>query len=330
MGRIAMRTAEPNFIVRKMRPREVWMVRTWSEAEGWNPGLHDGPCFFATDPGGFFIGELDGRPVSCISCVAYDDSFGFVGQYIVKPEFRGQGYGVRTWLAGMAHLRTRNVGLDAVLAQQSNYERSGFAFAHHHIRYQGDGCGQPPAGVVRLSAVPFKDVMAYDRRCFPAPRPTFLRDWLALPESVALGCLREGRLAGFGVARRGVQGVKIAPLFADDLAAAEVLLRGLTIETGGGSFFLDTPDEAENPAARHLVRRVGMTELFRTARMYTRGRPRLDAGRVFGITSHEHGVGIASDTGPSAPADSSSSCFRSSPFHRPPRQVSAASSGAGR
>jgi hypothetical protein len=284
-----MRTAEPRFIVRVMRPEEVELIRTWSTAEGWNPGHHDGPCFFATDPVGFFVGELDGQPVSCISCVAYDDSFGFLGQFIVKPGFRGKGYGLQTWRAGMAHLGTRNVGLDGVLAQQSNYKRSGFAFAHHHIRYQGVGGGRPPAGIVRLSAVPFEDVLAYDRGCFPAPRPTFLRAWLALPQSVALGYLREGRPAGFGVARRSVDGFKIGPLFADDLAVAEILLRGLTTETGGGSFCLDAPDDAENPAAGQLVGRFGMREMFRTARMYTQDRPRLDAGRVFGITSMELG-----------------------------------------
>jgi hypothetical protein len=288
-GGIEMRTADPNFIVRVMRPEEVELIRTWATGEGWNPGLHTGPCFFATDPGGFFVGELEGQPISCISCVAYDGSFGFPGQYIVQPEFRGHGYGLQIWRAGMAHLGTRNVGLDGVLAQQSNYERSGFAIAHHHIRYQGEGRGQSPAGVVRLCAVPFEDVLAYDRGCFPAPRPTFLRAWLALPESVALGCLREGRLTGFGVAHRSVEGFKIGPLFADDLRAAELLLRGLTVETVGGSFCLDAPDDAANPAAAELVKRFAMREVFRTARMYTRGRPRLNAGRVFGITSMELG-----------------------------------------
>ena len=284
-----MRTADPNFCVRVIRPTEIEVIRAWATAEGWNPGLHDGPCFCATDPGGFFVGELDGQPISCISCVAYDDSFGFLGQYIVKPEVRGHGHGIRTWQAGMAHLGTRNVGLDGVLVQQSNYERSGFSFAHHHIRYQGEGGGRSPGGVVRLSAVPFEDVLAYDRRCFPAARSAFLRGWLALPESVALGCLREGQLAGFGVVRRSVEGFKIGPLFADDLAAAELLLRGLLAETGNGSFCLDVPEDAENPAAGELVRRYGMRELFRTARMYTQGRPRLDAGRVFGITTMELG-----------------------------------------
>src|SRR5262249_59164021 len=113
--------------------------------------------------------------------------------------------------------------------------------------------------------------------------------WLALCGSVAVGWLREGRLAGFAVAQRGVEGFKVGPLFADDLAAAEVLLRGLTAETGGGTFFLDAPDGAENPAAGQLAGRFGMREVFRTARMYTQGRPRLDGGRVFGITSMELG-----------------------------------------
>jgi hypothetical protein len=271
-----------------MRRDEVDLIRAWATSEGWDPGLHDGPCFYATDPTGFFVGERDGEPVACLSCVAYDDSFGFLGQYIVKPRFRGHGYGVRIWQEGMAHLGPRNVGLDGVLAQQANYERSGFRFAHHHVRYRGAAGGPTPAGVVRLSAVPFDDVLAYDRRCFPAPRPAFLRGWLALPESAALGCVREGRLVGYGVIRRSAEGFKVGPLFADDLDVAELLLRALTAEAGG-SFCLDAPEAAENPAAAELVRRAGLTEVFRTARMYTRGRPSVETARVFAITTLELG-----------------------------------------
>jgi ribosomal protein S18 acetylase RimI-like enzyme len=281
--------SDPAFSVRGMRRDEVEFLRAWATAEEWNPGLHDGPCFFDTDPEGFFLGELDGQPVSCISGVAYDDSFGFLGQYIVKPEFRGRGYGVRTWQAGMAYLGSRNVGLDGVLAQQSNYERAGFRVAYHHIRYQGEGGGAPPLGVVRLSAIPFEEVLAYDRDCFPAPRSTFLRGRLALPEAAGLGCLRGGRLAGFGVVRRSVEGFKVGPLFADDLSVADDLLRGLAAEAAGGPFCLDIPDRSVNPDAEQVVDRFGMRELFRTARMYTHGPPRLCVERIFGNTTMELG-----------------------------------------
>src|SRR5262249_60808673 len=132
-----MSTADPNFVVRAMRIEEVELLRSWAAAEEWNPGLHTGPCFFATDPGGFFVGELAGRPVSCISCAAYDASFDFVGLYIVRPVFRGRGYGLQSWRAGVAHLGARHGGLGRVRAQQGNYEQSGVAVAHDPIRYPG-------------------------------------------------------------------------------------------------------------------------------------------------------------------------------------------------
>jgi hypothetical protein len=46
-----MRTADPNFNVRRMRPDEVELIRTWATAVGWNPALHAGPCFLPSTLG---------------------------------------------------------------------------------------------------------------------------------------------------------------------------------------------------------------------------------------------------------------------------------------
>ncbi len=35
---------------------------------------------------GFFLGELDGAPIGCVSAVRYGSGFGFLGLYIVKAE----------------------------------------------------------------------------------------------------------------------------------------------------------------------------------------------------------------------------------------------------
>ncbi len=213
------------FSVRRMRSNELDTIRSWATQEGWNPGIHDAEAFFAADPHGFFVGELDDNPVSCVSCVAYDDGFGFLGQYIVDPAARGRGFGLRTWEAGIAHLGDRNVGLDGVLGQQANYERSGFRYSHQHIRHEGIGGGEIPADVVRLSTVPFAEIANYDRTCFPAARPEFLRRWIALPESVAFAVVDERALRGYGVIRRSVDGHKVGPLFADNAVFAGRLLR---------------------------------------------------------------------------------------------------------
>ena len=69
--------------------------------------------------------------------VRYGSRFGFLGLHIVQPAFRGRGYGLRLWNAGMARLAGRCIGLDGVAAQQANYRRSGFQLAYRKIRHQG-------------------------------------------------------------------------------------------------------------------------------------------------------------------------------------------------
>ena len=79
--------------IRAASAAEFAVAVEWAAAEGWNPGLDDLAAFHATDPGGFFLGWLDGEPVSSISVVRYGAGFGFLGFYIVRPEQRGTGAG---------------------------------------------------------------------------------------------------------------------------------------------------------------------------------------------------------------------------------------------
>jgi ribosomal protein S18 acetylase RimI-like enzyme len=276
-----------NLIVRTMSASEVAMAVDWAATEGWNPGLHDPPCFREVDPDGFFVGVFRGEPVACLAAVAYDDRFGFIGLYIVKPEFRGKGFGMRVWQHGMRYLGGRNIGLDGVVAQQANYQKSGFRLAYRNIRYQGRVSGIGCACVTAAANVPFEQLLAYDRQCFPAARERFITAWIAQPDTVALATVDEGRLAGYGVIRRCKAGCKIGPLFADNADVATGLFRALAASMPGEVVVLDVPET--NPAAVALAERHGMTSVFETARMYTRDAPAIAIDRVFGVTSFELG-----------------------------------------
>jgi len=273
---------------------EVGLMVDWAAAEGWNPGLYDAATFQAADPGGFLVGLLDGAPISSISVVRYGPAFAFLGFYIVRPEYRGHGYGLRLWNEGLKLMDGRDVGLDGVPAQESNYARWCFRLADRNTRYEGVATapgGEPDPRVVDLSAVPVGDLLAYDDALLPAPRHDFLRGWIAQPEAVALALVERGRLAGYTVARRCRNGYKIGPLFADGAAEADALLRSAMSRLPAGTpFYLDTP--GANPAAHELARRYGMKPGFQTARMYrTLTRPAIDLplDRWFGVTSFELG-----------------------------------------
>ncbi len=279
-----------SYTIRTMKRQELDIAIDWAAAEGWNPGLHDGDCFYAADKNGFLMGLLGDEPVATLSAVKYGNSFGFLGFYIVKPEYRGQGYGVQIWNAGLAYLEGCVIGLDGVVSQQSNYRKSGFALAYRNIRYEGTGGGSFPAvsEVVHLSKIPFDALAAYDKPFFPGNREQFLKLWVDQPQSTALGIMKNRALAGYGLLRICRSGYKIGPLFADTQEVADCLFRALKANAPEGApVFLDTPEL--NLAAVDLAKRHNMAVTFETARMYKGKSPDLPLDRLFGVTTFELG-----------------------------------------
>jgi len=275
--------------IRTMRPEEISIAIDWAAAEGWNPGLADAACFVTVDPDGFLVGELDGVPAATISCVNYGASFAFLGFYIVRPDVRGRGYGLRIWNAAIAHAGNRVIGLDGVVAQQENYKKSGFNFAYANIRYGGmiAAPSAAPLSVVALNEVPFAIVEESDATIFPASRRAFLRAWIGAPGHFGRALLRGGKLAAWGVIRPCRKGKKIGPVVADDRAAAEAVLAALIASTGGGEIFLDVPSVNRDAVA--LAQDLGLAPVFETARMYTGSIPPLRLERLFGVTTFELG-----------------------------------------
>jgi hypothetical protein len=241
------------------------------------------------DPDGFLIGELDGAPAATISCINYSTSFAFLGFYIVREDLRGRGHGLRIWNAAIAHAGQRVIGLDGVVAQQQNYQKSGFKLAYANVRYGGTVVAPDPqrVSVVALSDVPSALVAADDATVFPAPRIQFLRAWIGSSGHVARALVRDGRLAAWGVIRPCRIGSKVGPLVGDDRDAVEAVLAALLASSTNSEIFLDVP--SINRDAIALAEDLGLAPVFETARMYTGEIPPLRLERVFGVTTFELG-----------------------------------------
>lgn len=281
----------PEFVIKTMNREEVNVAVEWAAREGWNPGWHDADCFFKTDPQGFLIGTIDSRPIGCISAVSYGNVFGFIGFYIVVPEYRGKGYGVRLWNTAMNRLANQTLGLDGVLEQVENYKKSGFTLAYSNIRFESPVVKDVvtnKTGLTPLREIPFEKIRNYDRQCFPAERTAFLRAWVQMQQAHGAGVVVKGELQGYGLIRKCRRGYKIGPLFADDLDTAEAIFRKLSSYADGQELlYLDIPER--NQAALALARKYGMKKIFSTARMYTGKEPKIALNKVFGVTTFELG-----------------------------------------
>ena len=264
----------------------------WAAAEGWNPGINDAELFWNTDPQGFWGCFKNDELIGGASMVSYDGHFGFMGFFIVKPEYRHAGLGRMLWndknIVLDRLLPDASIGMDGVVAMQPFYQKGGFAVAHKDERYELTG--RPFDIDPRVSLITtdtFDAIATLDMECFGFERPRFLFPWLQQSNAFAYQFIENGQLQGFAVIRKCHVGYKIGPLFANNALVAEELYKACLQSVPGEKVFLDIP--LCNPSASALVNKYNAHYVFECARMYLGNPPAMKMDKVFGITSFELG-----------------------------------------
>jgi len=281
-----------NYRVRTATVKDVELMIQLAKKEGWNPGLHDGKPFYAADPNGYFIGELETENgpeiISCVSGVKYENKFAFGGFYIVKEEYRKMDYGIKIYNHLIEYVGNLCLGIDGVVAQQENYKKAGFVFAHNQMRYEGINMkGKLQTECIPIKEIPLDDLIKYDSSVFMFNRKDFLKEWVVMPESYSLAITDNSRLRGYGVIRKCYKGYKIGPIFAEINSIAEKLFLSLIEFSEGKEVYLDVPETNKDGMA--MKEKYNMKYVFETARMYMNGNPNIPIDKVFGVTSFELG-----------------------------------------
>ena len=280
-------------VIRQMTRGELDTLVSWAASEGWNPGLNDAEIFWATDPEAFIAAEINGEMIGGGSIVSYGGQYGFMGFFIVHPDHRGHGIGNHLWHERLRRLVARLdepvvIGMDGVFEMQAWYAQGGFRSAGRDLRFEHRAAASTPAArVCDLADVPFSQVDAYDQRHFPAPRPEFLKRWIASPGSFACGVVENDVLAACGVIRPCVSGYKVGPLFANRPGLARDVFHALCAEVPGQQVYLDVPEG--NADAMALTASEGMNEVFGCAKMYYGPAPQLPEHEIYGVTTFELG-----------------------------------------
>lgn len=282
--------------IRPMTRSEFDIVISWAAAEGWNPGLPDPDVFWQTDPDGYFALEHNGEMIGSGSAVSYDGQFGFMGFFIVKPEYRGKGMGGQLWLNMRDTLRERlnpgtAIGIDGVFNMQQTYAKTGFVFSHRTLRMEGvaenniDSCDF--AAIKPVADDEIEALIEADAHWFGFKRQRLLSAWLKMKDSHSLVYKDASKILGYGTIRPCQKGFKIGPLFATSADIADQLYRALTAKVSGQVVYLDVPEI--NKEAMALAAKHKLSECFGCARMYLGPAPALDYNQIYGSTTYELG-----------------------------------------
>ncbi len=281
------------FELKKLNRQGLKILVDWARKEGWNPGENDFDAFWKTDPNGYYGFYLEDKLIAGGAVISYNQVFGFMGLFIVRPEFRGFGIGKKLWYLRRELLLKRlkkgaTIGMDGVVAMQGFYEKGGFKIAYREERFEG--IGQETTvnqAVSKIETEDFEKLANYDRTCLGYERKEFLKNWITIPNSKCFKFTNRDKLEGYTVIRKVDSGFKIGPLFANNYEVAEELYKACLNSAVGKSVYLDIP--VVNEGAVSLMEKYKTKYTFECARMYYGDFPKMAMDKVFGITTFELG-----------------------------------------
>lgn len=302
-------TSTKQFIVRRLQTaEEVEIIVSKAAAVGWKPGALDHFSYFAADNTGFFVGELKGEVISCISAVKYSNKYAFLGHFIVDKPYRGRGYGVATRTVALSSLPEGcNIALDVFEDEVLQHGRPLGTQPTWRNQYVTIPAGegnlalanaqyQQETAILPASDLQFSDLIVYDTSIHGYSRPLFLKQWISAPNCFAyVATHKNGSVVGYTVVRTvfGQDGEwRVGPLLADNSQIAiglyKAIFEKISAEDADATIMVDVPfGGLPNPDALGIIKQLParLSDTIIT-RMHKYGVPSdLRLHKIFALTS---------------------------------------------
>lgn len=307
--------AASNLVLRKVSSaKELDVITRRAIGEGLNIGPYDFQCAYASDPNGFYMCEVDGQVVSHIIATTYPNLHSHVGGLFVTEEYRKRGFGRRTAFAVLEDLNKycTTLGGDINPELRSMYESAGAqtvwntytALADFDTIVKNIAETDLPLGIAAkyVDSKILDKILAYDTSVFGTQRQIFMEKWIGAPGSFGLAAVDENSddIVGYAVLRLIIRyggtelGMAMAPLYANNVSVAKLLLRAAAQECIANRAVPKTRLQLLYPVgdncgvhAAQLMEDLEAEVYFEARRVYNKGH--IPSGRklekIYGITS---------------------------------------------
>lgn len=181
-------------------------------------------------------------------------------------------------------------GLDAVPAEEKNYEKSGFVTAFHDLDFRLNSSAiaklpSPLSAAAESVLVPFSQITCEALAAFTAPidvcdRVAVYMRLASKPGNISIACVSHssGALEGFVILRSAIpSGYLLGPLYATDSRTALALLRDACTRVPQDSVIMLSVPEINSEGVRFMREDVPSAQhVSMCARMYRGGKYEVD------------------------------------------------------
>ncbi|GFU33810.1 n-acetyltransferase domain-containing protein [Nephila pilipes] len=284
-----------SYTVRLMTKEDVPQTLEVWRSTGMQEGTHCLYTWLEVDKEAFNVAVTDSGEIIGVCCaVIHHPNFAFVGVYAVLEKYRGYGVGKKVWDACMKHIGTINVALNAVPGKLELYrDKGGFPIVESRWTCVVNETEEPinhealsnevPDGI---DIVPFQEshllaIFEYDFALIGYDRKLAVELNCKEFDSKTFVAIKGDNCVGFGTIKRSCHNVgQVGPLYADDPAVAEVMLRKLIeSHTDVKGFAMMTI--SSNAPANDFIKKIGCPTTEECPRLYKKEKVEVDTDKVF-------------------------------------------------
>jgi len=238
--------------IRKLRSEDIESAMNLVLAEGWNQTEKDWQLLIRNPLNNCLAAEVDDKLVGTVTTINYSNMVAWLGMVLVNKEYRGRGISKILLSSVFDEIKSCNtIKLDATPAGQAVYKKLGFENEHPVSRLVNtsfDNSQFPDIKAIpqRIQKEDILSIIEFDKHSFGSDRTQLIRSLVNDYPGKSWVLIRENKIIGFALGRRGNKYHQIGPVSAITSDDAQSLITHCLKELSMQPIVIDILDDKQD------------------------------------------------------------------------------------